>query len=140
MTNKKPLFLLMALLMLASLAAPASAAEMGNRLSTKIEAVCSRLPEIRVTVPSSMDVLINPYKIPVVVQDKQVGDQIISDPVALKNKSEVPLKVSVSITTAIREGSDMGLLSESTLGQEMTSKRAFIYFEIQTANDPAQVV
>lgn len=39
MTNKKPLFLLMALLMLASLAAPASAAEMGNRLSTKIEAV-----------------------------------------------------------------------------------------------------
>ena len=87
-----------------------------------------------------MDVLINPYKIPVVVQDKQVGDQIISDPVALKNESEVPLKVSVSITTAIREGSDMGLLSESTLGQEMTSKRAFIYFEIQTANDPAQVV
>jgi len=129
MTKKKPLFLLMALLMLASLVSPASAAETGNRASTEIEAVCSRLPEIRVTVPPAMDVLINPYKIPVVVQDKQVGDQIISDPVALKNESEVPLKVSVSIETVIKEGSDMRLLSESTLGQEMTSKRAFIYFD-----------
>ena len=72
MTKKKPLFLLMALLMLASLVSPASAAETGNRASTEIEAVCSRLPEIRVTVPPAMDVLINPYKIPVVVQDKQV--------------------------------------------------------------------
>ena len=139
MTKKKLLFLLMALLMLASLVSPASAAETGNRASTEIEAVCSRLPEIRVTVPPAMDVLINPYKIPVVVQDKQVGDQIISDPVALKNEGEVPLKVSVSIETVIKEGSDMRLLSESTLGQEMTSKRAFIYFEIQAADDPDAV-
>lgn len=139
MTKKKPLFLLMALLMLASLVSPASAAEMGNRRSTEIEAVCSRLPEIRVTVPPAMNVVINPYKIPIVIQDKQVGDQIISDPVALKNESEVPLKVSVSIETVIKEGSDMRLRSESTLDQGLTSKTAFIYFEIQAVSDPDNV-
>lgn len=139
MTKKKPLFLLMALLMLGSLMSPVSAAEVGNYRSTRIDAVCSRLPEIRVTVPSAMDVMINPYRIPVVVQDKQVGDQIISDPVALKNESEVPLKVSVSIQTVIRDGSDMRLRSESTLNQDLTSKFAFVYFEIQAVSDPENV-
>ena len=33
----------------------------------------------------------------------------------------------------------MRLLSESTLGQERTSTRAFIYFEIQAADDPDAV-
>lgn len=139
MKNKKTLFLLMAFLALFSLSVPAFAAELGNKRATVIYAECSRLPVIQVIVPSSMDVMINPYQIPIVIKNEAVGDQIVSDPVALENKSEVALKVSVSMTTAIREGSDMRLASESTAGQELTSKQAFIYFEIQPTSDPDQV-
>lgn len=136
MKNKKLLFWLMAFLMLASWSTPALAAD---RPTTVIEVECSRLPEIRVIVPSSTEVLINPYKIPVSIQDELSGEQIVCAPVALKNESEVPLKVSVSMTASVWEDSDMRLISESTIGQELASKRAFIYLEIQNTSDPSQV-
>lgn len=139
MKSKKTLFLLMAVLVLFSLPVPAFAAELGNSRTTMIYAECSRLPVIQVIVPSSMDVMINPYQIPITIKNEAIGDQIVSDPVALENKSEVALKVSISMTTVIREGSDMRLASESTVGQELTSKQAFIYFEIQPTSDPDQV-
>lgn len=139
MKKKILLFLLMTALMLLSLVNLASAAGEGNRRATVIEATCSRLPDIRVIVPSTMEVLINPYQIPVDILDKKVDDQIIASQVALKNESEVPLVVSVSITTAIKENSDMMLAADSTIGQGLTSKRAFLFFEIQAVSDPNQV-
>lgn len=139
MKKKILLFLLMTALMLLSLVNLASAAGREHQFTTVIEAACSRLPEIRVVVPSTMEVLINPYQIPVDILDKKVDDQIIASQVALKNESEVPLIVDISITTEIKGDSDMILAADSTIGQGLTSKRAFLFFEIQAVNDPNQV-
>lgn len=113
-----------------------SAAETQN--TTQIEAVCE-LPEIKVTVPQTGEVFINPYKMPVEINGAFIGYQIISTPTVIQNESVVPLKVTATVTGTIKEGSDM-ILSSTSVDPNLTKKKAFIYFEIQSTNDPENVV
>ncbi len=113
-----------------------SAAETQN--TTVIEAVCD-LPEIKVTVPATGELFINPYEMPVEINGQTLGYQIISTPTVIQNESIVPLKVSATVTGAIKEGSDMAL-SSASVDPNSTRKKAFIYFEIQPTNDPDTVV
>lgn len=139
MKNKKLIALLAALLTLA-MTAPALAAEQDWNRSTVVDAQCL-IPDIaiEVTVPSDGNLYINPLSIPVEINGKVEDGQIISDPAWIENKTEVPVRVTTSVTGAVKEGSTMGLSSSSTQGAGLTRKRAFIYFEIQAADDPEQV-
>jgi hypothetical protein len=111
----------------------------GPNTSTRIDALCN-IPEIRVTVPPSANVYINPFNIPVEIDGESIQEQIVCDPSYIENASEVPISVSASVTGVLKEGSDMRLISSSTEGVGLTSKSAFVYFEIQAAENPDQAV
>ena len=63
------------------------AAETQN--TTQIEAACD-LPEIKVTVPASGELFINPYEMPVEINGAFIGYQIVSTPTVIQNESVVP--------------------------------------------------
>ncbi|MCI8438271.1 MAG: hypothetical protein HFF73_01970 [Oscillospiraceae bacterium] len=125
---KKKLLLGAVLALLLSATAFAS----GGSYRTTVDALCN-LPEISVTVPSSAEVFINPYRIPITIESDESTAQIVSTPACIENKSAVPISITATVTGTIKEGSDMGLYSYSTQGQELTSKRAFVYLEMQAA-------
>ena len=125
---KKKLLLGAVLALLLSATAFAS----GGSYRTTVDALCN-LPEISVTVPSSAEDFINPYRIPITIESDESTAQIVSTPACIENKSAVPISITATVTGTIKEGSDMGLYSYSTQGQELTSKRAFVYLEMQAA-------
>ena len=133
---KKKLLLSAVLSFLLSATAFAS----GGSYQTTVDALCN-LPEISVTVPSSAEVFINPYKIPITIESDESTAQIVSTPACIENKSTVPLSIPATVIGTIKEGSDMGLYAYSTQEQELTSKRAFVYLEMQASasSSPADV-
>lgn len=136
MKSKKLLFLFTILLLL-GMAVPASAVSVSGNSGTKITGTYTA-PKIVVTVPATAEVFINPYRIPVTIDNESVDDQIVSTPACIENQSEVAINVSVSIVGTIKEGSNIKLSMTSTQGTKLTSKTAFIYFEIQAtdSDDP----
>lgn len=96
---------------------------------TEISAQCN-LPEIRVTVPQTSNIFINPYEMSVEFDGGNLDDQIISTPAAIKNESPVPLSVDVTITGTLKENCLMRLSTESVKDSDSTIKCAFIYFEM----------
>ena len=75
---------------------------------------------------------------PVEINGETIGAQIVSAPAAILNESVVPLQVTATVTGKIKDGSDM-VLSSSSIDPDYTKKKAFIYFEMQTTNDPEKV-
>lgn len=128
MKRKGLLCAILALVLLFSAQPGAMAANTGNKRSTVITAT-SKMPVIRVTVPTRGTVYINPLKVPVSIGDWESEDQIISTPNSIANKSDVPVAVDVTVTGIIKTGSTMTLASYPTNGRG-TDKSAFIYFEI----------
>lgn len=100
--------------------------------STKIDALCN-LPDISVVVPTTAEVFINPYKVPIAIESNESAAQIVSTPACIENQSEVPISVTVTVTGAVKEESDMSL-STSTTGGVGSRKRAFVYFEMIASN------
>lgn len=141
MKRKRLLCVVLTLALLFTAQSAAAAAETGNRRSMTITAKC-KMPTIQVTVPSTGNVYLNPFKLPVSIGGEDSYEQIISTPNCIANQSDIPLKVDVKVTGAIKAGSDMTLATTSTQGSTSTSKRAFIYFEIQPADtdDPDDVL
>jgi len=135
--KKKILSFVMAGVFAASMAVtPANAATKmpWNQRSTQITALC-RLPRIRVTVPTSGTVYINPLKIPVKIgTGEEDNGQIVSVPRCIANESEVPVIVNATVTGTVKTGSTMELSDTSTKGLGLTDKYAFVYFEMQRAN------
>ena len=120
--------LLCAVLALALLCStrPASAL-LSNERGTVIEGA-ARIPVISVAVPASVNVLINPYEMPVSIGDGVYTDQILCSPAYLLSRSDIPLEVGVTVTGSVYPGSDMALAPSPTYGAG-TEKRAFVYFE-----------
>lgn len=104
-----------------------AAALLSNERGTVIEGV-ARMPIISVVVPASVNILINPYEMPVSIGDGVYTDQIICNPAYLLSKSDIPLEVGVTVTGSVYPDSDMTLASSPTYGAG-TQKRAFVYFE-----------
>lgn len=130
--KRKALFCaLLVLTLLAALSQPASAL-LSNERSTVIEGV-ARLPVISVRVPGNVNILINPYEMPVTIGDGIYTDQIVCNPAYIVSYSDIPLRVDVSITGSVYPDSDMTLVSSPTNGAG-TDKRVFAYFEMQTAD------
>lgn len=113
----------------------------GNQRSTAVDAQCD-LPEISVVVPATAEVFINPYRIPITIESSETTAQIVSTPAAIENQSEVPIGVSVSLTGVLKEGSNMRLSTATTQDPEnpVSSKSAFVYFEMHAASGPNQDV
>lgn len=113
----------------------------GNQRSTAVDARCD-LPEISVVIPATAEVFINPYQIPITIESDEVSAQIVSTPACIENKSEVPISVTATLTCKLKEGSDMRLYTATTQDPEMpvTSKGAFVYFEMQAASGVNQAV
>lgn len=134
---KKRLALCLIAAMVLLLPIPAQASNTSNTVIT----AKPYLPDIKieVVVPASGNVYINPNRLPIEVDTSIENKQIVSDSLAIENLSDVPLSVSVEVTGTIKGGSDMGLASESTAGEDTTAKRAFMFFEIQSASDPSAV-
>lgn len=124
----------LALAMLFSAQPATAAAETGNIRSTTITANC-KVPSISVTVPTSGTVYLNPLKLKVNVDGEDRYEQVLSKTCFIANKGEIPLQVDVSVTGTLSEGSDMTLASSSTKGSASKSKLAFIYFEMQLADE-----
>lgn len=98
---------------------------------------------IRVTVPATGAVYINPFELPVWINsDGYVRDQIVSTPSVILNESEIPMSVDVAIAGFIGENSDMILSGTSTKDSTSTQKEVFLYFEMKAVNfsDPDAVV
>lgn len=138
--KSKQFVLLFVALLLFGMTIPASAVSLTGNSNTRFTATYTA-PEITVTVPATAEVFINPYRMPVIIGSEETDAQIMSTPACIKNMSEVPISVSVSVTGAIKEGSNMRLVMSTTQGTKLTSKSAFIYFEIQAADsdDPDAV-
>ena len=134
MKHKKFIAFAMSALMFAGNGAVFAA---GNKSDTIIQALC-KVPEIRVTVPETGTLFINPYKMSIGIDGETTGHQIVSTPGAILNESPIPISVSATVTGTIKEGSDM-TLSGASIDPNYTKKKAFIYFEIQPANDPNAV-
>ena len=140
MKRKHLLCALMALVLLFSAQPAALASNAGNQRSTVINADTVRLPVIRVTIPSRGTVYVNPFKLPITINDEDVDDQIVSVPANIANESEVPVEVDITVLGTLKPGSDMNLVATPT-GGTGTAKNAFVYFEIQQSNsdDPEDV-
>lgn len=136
MKYKKLSSLLLAALLLTI---PAHAASDG--FHTRFNVPCS-MPEVKVSVPATGKLLINPYAMAVNMEDDIVRDQIVSIPGCILNESPVPLQVDVSVIGAVKDGSDMSLSSFTTKDSGSNKKRAFIYFEIKASDteEPASSI
>lgn len=137
MKRKRLLCALLALVLLFS-AQPAAMAT-GN-IRSMIIRTSVKLPIIRVTVPTSASVYINPLRLSVSIGDLESDEQIISTPAAIANESEVPVEVDVAVIGAVKTGSAMTLASAPT-GGAGGEKQAFVYLEIKQADsaDPEDV-
>ena len=141
MNMKKPACLAAAAL-LALLTVPASAlAPAGIEGGVTEFTAESFLPdvEIQVSVPAESKLYINPLSLPVEIDGTVESKQIVCETSHIENRSVVPVVVDVTVSGAVKEGSDMTLYSASTQGSTAIAKRAFFYFEMQAVDDPAHV-
>lgn len=112
-----------------------AAAATGTTRSTVITATLTdKTPTIKVTVPATAEVFVNPHQLPVSINSKSTREQIISTPCLIANESDVPIQLDVTVTGTVNEGSNMSLVTSSTKNSTSTSKRAFIYLEFQLAD------
>lgn len=130
MKCKKTFCLTLAFFMLS---ASVSAYAAKTNTITKVSALCD-LPKISVSVPATGKILINPYKMSMTVGDNVLDDQIVSIPGCIKNESSIPLQVGVTVSGAVKANSNMLLSNITTEGTNLTSKSAFLYFEIKAAD------
>lgn len=92
----------------------------------------TQAPTIKVTVPSTGDVVINPYGMK--YGDDDATDKVISAAQFIKNESDVDIAISVTVTGKVDEGSNAVLATAALKGTE-TTKSVFLYFEILEATD-----
>lgn len=105
--------LLCATLALILLLSAPSAVLASGQPETVIEGT-TRLPVISVTVPASVDIMINPFQMPVAIGNGESAEQIICSPAYILSTSEVPVRVDVTVTGSVYAKSDMSLVSSPT--------------------------
>lgn len=126
--KRKVLSSALAVLILLCCSTRPAAALLSNQRATVIEAM-ARLPVISVSVPTSADVLINPFQLPVEIDGESNWEQIICSDAVMSSSSDIPLSVSVRVTGSVKAGSDL-ILADSPTNKTGTEKKAFVYFEI----------
>lgn len=93
-------------------------------------------PVIEVLVPSSGQVIINPYCLPVELDGQTSTDQIVSAPLILENRSTIPVSVSASVTGTVPPGSDVSFAAAPPM-PDSPVKEIFLYAEFHAVPEPA---
>jgi len=137
---KKLLSLLMAIAMVASLASTAFASDfevgptdpndpnLTDSTKTVTSTVKSKIksPTIKVTIPTTNNVFLNPYKMKVEVDNVAKYDEIVSIPGTIKSESDVKLDFSAVVTGKAASGVT---LEKASVGTKTTnSVYMFVYF------------
>jgi hypothetical protein len=93
--------------------------------------------DIAVVVPTTGNVIINPYALPVAISDdtsvNKVSAQIVTKPLAIKNRSAVKLDVNVSATATVKN--NLTLATAAVTPSSETKTTAFVYLAAKTAAD-----
>jgi hypothetical protein len=138
--GKKVMSLAMASAMIASMAVPAFAE--GETESTasnntiKIDGAYQAVT-INVDVPTTGEVVINPYALPVSIgknaddKDVKVSAQIVTKPLTIKNKTDVALDINVSATATVAGALTLATSPIADVTTD-TKNDAFIYLAIET--------
>ena len=93
-------------------------------------------PVIEVLVPSSGQVIINPYCLPVELDGQTSTDQIVSAPLILENRSTIPVSVSASVTGTVPPYSGVSFASAPPM-PDSPMKEIFLYAEFHAVPEPA---
>ena len=136
MNFKKIMSTALAGVMALSLSVPAlAAANTETSLTQNTEVTGStEAPTIKITVPATNTVIVNPYKMTVQnAAGDDVTDQIVSATKYIKNESDVALKVSAEVTG--KPAGALTLATASTQGgtRAVTTNSVFMSFEIGAA-------
>lgn len=118
-----------------SLSVPAFAADGDLQQSTDITGT-TQAPTIKITVPATGTVVVNPYKMSVTPAGAStaVTDQIISATQFIENASDVALKVSAEVTGTA--AGNLAFATASTQGSRApTTNSVFMYFEMVASDD-----
>lgn len=120
--KKRVLTSVMAGALAVSMAVPAFAS------STQITGGYQEIP-IDVVVPQTGEAQINPYGLPIKLDSTNIisGQQIVTKPLALINKSRVDLTVGAAVTATVK--GTMKLAAEAPAADD-TSKSAFVYLQM----------
>lgn len=92
-------------------------------------------PEIQVNIPASGGLIINPYQIPVKVEQKVQTSQIVHKPFTVINRSQIKIAVNVAVSAQIANGSKMELLGRSVSQDRSGDKVAFLFLD-KRVTDP----
>ncbi len=139
MTMKKITSLALSGALALSLSAPAFAAETATmNYEGSVQA-----PAIAVTVPDSGTIVLNPYKMSFTPDGASdaVTDQVYSGTQYIYSESNVPLKVSASVTGTLPTSQDkanavtFATAPISTAKTQPTTKNVFMYFELVATED-----
>ena len=133
MKTKKFLSLLLAMVMTLALAVPALAADTDLEQSTEITGT-TQAPTIKITVPSTGSVIVNPYKMEVTLGSDKKTDQIVGAVQYIENASDVALKVSAEVTG--KPAGNLAFATATTQGTKaVTTNSVFMYFEMEVTDD-----
>lgn len=146
MKFKKIASMVLAGAMALSMAVPAFAAETDLEQSTEIEGT-TQTPTISISVPTTGAVVLNPYKMSVDVSAAQDGSEVVSDQIIsatnyIKNKTDVALSVSATVTGKVAGEAVFATASTQGGTRPVTTKSAFVYLEVidAGAGDDADAV
>lgn len=89
---------------------------------------------IDVLVPSSGQMILNPYRLPVDLEGGETTDQIVHSCQTLINQSGFPVTVNVSVTGTIPAESEAAFVSEPP-SPDAPDKEVFLYAEFQPDPD-----
>ena len=132
MNFKKIMSTALASVMALSLAVPAFAADGDLEQNTAITGT-TQAPTIKITVPATGTVTVNPYKMEVTVGSDTKTDQIISATQFIENASDVAVKVSAQVTGTA--AGNLTFATASTQGSRApTTNSVFMYFEMDVAD------
>lgn len=121
-----------------SLSVPAFAAEVKPNVTditepTEVEVTgTTEVPAIKLVVPTSANVVVNPYRLEVDVAGAKVTEQIVSAAQFIQNKSPVAVEVKTSVT-GTAEGA--AKFSETAVADTATDNLVYVSFEIMPTED-----
>lgn len=133
---KKFISAFMAIVMCAALAVPVFA-EDPNRTLTY--GVTTQTPTVSVTIDATGTVLLNPYQIKVTNNGLGAEDatgSVLAAKYYVKNKSDVPLKMSITATGAIPEGSAATFANAAPDATEK-NRKVFLFVDVGAVTEGA---
>lgn len=149
MKTKKILSLVLAMVMALALAVPAFATANTDTSLTQSSAITgtTKAPTIKITVPATGAVVVNPYKMEVLpaggtAGTDEVNDQIISATQWVMNASDVAIKASAAVNATVSGKAKLATATTVTTGsaKPITTNSIYLYLEALVTDDGSTAV